>query len=224
MTPTTALIRPRKPPIIAPRVVRPFQKIDMTSTGRLHDAAMAKASPTMKATFTNRPARNTQCGLSLGNRVPWRERYQLSVTEATGSVVTELVCASGSECRGQFCSQRSEYCRILNRRNFHQQFRSAPLPRHRGGCSAAVYTLRSSEDRRSVRSTSTAPGAISPGRPTDGCDQSAPRLSSWSTALLYVKGFASCDISFRTSWLHVATYCRPVWSGSLKTSRRLAAS
>src|ERR1700682_6152315 len=51
MTPTTALIRPRKPPIIAPRVVSPFQKIDMTSTGKLHDAAMAKASPTMKATF-----------------------------------------------------------------------------------------------------------------------------------------------------------------------------
>jgi hypothetical protein len=82
----------------------------------LHDAAMAKASPSMKATFTNRPARNTQCGLSLGNRVPWRERYQLSVTEATGSVVTELVCASGSECCGQFCSQRSEYCRSLNQR------------------------------------------------------------------------------------------------------------
>ena len=43
MTPTTALIRPRKPPIIAPRVVNPFQKIDMASTGKLHDAAMAKA-------------------------------------------------------------------------------------------------------------------------------------------------------------------------------------
>ena len=32
-------------------LVKPFQKIDMTSTGKLHDAAMAKASPTMKATF-----------------------------------------------------------------------------------------------------------------------------------------------------------------------------
>src|SRR6266487_5402737 len=51
MTPTRALSKPRKPPIRAPRVVRPFQKIDITSTGKLHDAAMAKARPTMKATF-----------------------------------------------------------------------------------------------------------------------------------------------------------------------------
>src|SRR5207249_12334935 len=36
MTPTTALIRPRKPPINAPRVVSPGQKIDITSTGKLH--------------------------------------------------------------------------------------------------------------------------------------------------------------------------------------------
>ena len=61
------------------------------------------------------PQVNDKCGLSLGNRVPWRERYQLSVTEATGSVVTEPVCASGSERRGQFCSQRSEYCRSRDR-------------------------------------------------------------------------------------------------------------
>src|SRR6202035_2001415 len=50
-------------------------------------------------------------------------------------------------------------------------------PRDRGSCAAAVDTLRSSEDRRSARSTSPAPGAISPGRPTNGCDQSDPRLS-----------------------------------------------
>ena len=31
-------------------------------------------------------------------------------------------------------------------------------------------------------------GCDLPGRPTDGCDQSAPRLS-WSTALRYVRGF-----------------------------------
>jgi len=35
--------------------------------------------------------------------------------EATGSVVTESVCASGSDRRGQFCSQRSEYCRSRDR-------------------------------------------------------------------------------------------------------------
>ena len=44
-------MRPAKPPICAPRVVSPFQKIDMSSTGKLQDAAMAKARPTMKATF-----------------------------------------------------------------------------------------------------------------------------------------------------------------------------
>ena len=31
------------------------------------------------------------------------------------------------------------------------------------------------------------------------------------------KDFASCDINFQTSWLHVPTYCRPVWSGLLRT-------
>jgi hypothetical protein len=61
------------------------------------------------------PQVNDKCGLSLGNRVPWRERYQLSVTEATGSVVPELVCTSGSKRRGQFCSQRSKYCRSRDR-------------------------------------------------------------------------------------------------------------
>src|SRR6478672_9253042 len=35
--------------------------------------------------------------------------------EATGSVVTEPVYASASERRGQFCSQRSEYCRSRDR-------------------------------------------------------------------------------------------------------------
>jgi transposase len=50
-------------------------------------------------------------------------------------------------------------------------------PRDRGSCAAAVDTLRSSEDRRSARSISAAPGAISPGWPTNGCDQSDPRLS-----------------------------------------------
>jgi hypothetical protein len=46
-----------------------------------------------------------------------RERYRTlgNRREATGSVVTEPVCASGSECRGQFCSQRSEYCRSRDR-------------------------------------------------------------------------------------------------------------
>ena len=46
-----ALIRPARPPIKAPQVVSPRQKIDMTRTGKLHDAAIENARPTMKATF-----------------------------------------------------------------------------------------------------------------------------------------------------------------------------
>ena len=49
---TTALIRPTKPPMKAPRVVRPFHSIDSSSTGKLALAATAKARPTMKATLT----------------------------------------------------------------------------------------------------------------------------------------------------------------------------
>lgn len=36
----------------APRVLRPFQYIDSSSTGKLELAAMAKARPTMNATFS----------------------------------------------------------------------------------------------------------------------------------------------------------------------------
>src|SRR5712691_5126168 len=61
----------------------------------------------------------------------------------------------------------------------------------RGGCPAAVHPLCSSEDRRSARSTSTAPGAISPDRPTDGCESIRSAAFSWNTALRYVRGFAS---------------------------------
>ena len=55
---TTALIRPTKPPMKAPRVVRPFHSIDSSSTGKLALAATAKARPTMKATliFSNSDA------------------------------------------------------------------------------------------------------------------------------------------------------------------------
>jgi hypothetical protein len=63
------------------------------------------------------PQVNDKCGFSLGNRVLWRERYRTlsNRREAKGSVVTKPVCASGSERRGQFCSQRSEYCRGRDR-------------------------------------------------------------------------------------------------------------
>ena len=44
-------IKPRKPPITAPRVVQSFHRMDMMSAGKLADAAMAKASDTIKATF-----------------------------------------------------------------------------------------------------------------------------------------------------------------------------
>jgi hypothetical protein len=48
----TAVIRPRKPPMVAPRVVHLLHRTDMNSTGKLAEAAMAKASDTMKATLT----------------------------------------------------------------------------------------------------------------------------------------------------------------------------
>ena len=44
-------IRPSDPPITAPRVVQSFHSSDMNSTGKLADAATAKASDTMKAMF-----------------------------------------------------------------------------------------------------------------------------------------------------------------------------
>src|SRR5690606_8267772 len=47
----TAVIRPRKPPIVAPPVVQSFHSTDMNSTGKLAEAAIAKASDTMKAMF-----------------------------------------------------------------------------------------------------------------------------------------------------------------------------
>jgi hypothetical protein len=77
-----------------------------------------------------------------------RERYRTlgNRREATGSVVTELVCASGSERSGQFCSQRSEFFRSRDR-NFRavalrplarparptwfRLFRRGPAPRRR---------------------------------------------------------------------------------------------
>src|SRR5690606_25228358 len=48
---TTEEISPRKPPITAPRVVQSFHSTDMNSTGKFAEAAIAKASDTMKAMF-----------------------------------------------------------------------------------------------------------------------------------------------------------------------------
>ena len=48
---TTEEIRPRKPPITAPRVVQSFHSTDISSTGKLAEAAIAKARLTMKAMF-----------------------------------------------------------------------------------------------------------------------------------------------------------------------------
>src|SRR5574343_710491 len=47
----TEEIRPRKPPITAPLVVQFFHSTDMKRTGKLAEAAMAKARETMKAMF-----------------------------------------------------------------------------------------------------------------------------------------------------------------------------
>ena len=43
--------RPMKPPMTAPLVVQSFHKTLMNSTGKLAEAAIAKASDTMKAMF-----------------------------------------------------------------------------------------------------------------------------------------------------------------------------
>jgi PAB1-binding protein PBP1 len=48
---TTDEIRPRNPPITAPLVVQSFHSTLMNSTGKLAEAAIAKASDTMKAMF-----------------------------------------------------------------------------------------------------------------------------------------------------------------------------
>ena len=52
MVSVTAMIRPRKPPVTAPLVVQSFHSTDMNSTGKLAEAAITKASMTMKATFS----------------------------------------------------------------------------------------------------------------------------------------------------------------------------
>jgi len=69
-----------------------------------------------------------------------RERYRTlgNRREATGSVVTELVCASGSERSGQFCSQRSEFCRSRDR-NFPRATKyTAALSEGQRGCLASA--------------------------------------------------------------------------------------
>ena len=48
---TTEEMRPRKPPTTAPFVVQSFHRMERKSTGKLADAATAKASDTMKAMF-----------------------------------------------------------------------------------------------------------------------------------------------------------------------------
>ncbi|MNC63305.1 hypothetical protein D3C75_1134200 [compost metagenome] len=47
----TAVTRPTTPPTTAPRVVKPFQNIERTNTGKFAHAATENAKPTMKATF-----------------------------------------------------------------------------------------------------------------------------------------------------------------------------
>src|SRR5690554_540495 len=51
ITQIVAVIKPRKPPIAAPRVVQPRQEMESTKTGKLELAAIAKAKPTINATF-----------------------------------------------------------------------------------------------------------------------------------------------------------------------------
>ncbi len=51
MISTTAVTKPTTPPITAPRVVKPFQNIERTSTGKFAQQATENAKPTMNATF-----------------------------------------------------------------------------------------------------------------------------------------------------------------------------
>jgi hypothetical protein len=73
-----------------------------------------------------------------------RERYQTlsNRREATGSVVTEPVCASGSERRGQFCSQRSQNCRSCDRNLSGSGERAIDFEFHLEGVGGALSPLR----------------------------------------------------------------------------------
>ena len=51
MVMTSAASRPAKPPATAPLVVQPFHSTERIRAGKLAEAAMAKVSDTMKATF-----------------------------------------------------------------------------------------------------------------------------------------------------------------------------
>jgi hypothetical protein len=51
ITPASDETNPRPPPMTAPLVVIPFHMMDMKRIGKLHDAAIEKARPIIKATF-----------------------------------------------------------------------------------------------------------------------------------------------------------------------------
>lgn len=72
---TSEEIRPRKPPITAPRVVQFFHNKDRISTGKLAEAAMANASDTMKATFCFSNTMPSSTAITPSTRVVTRETF-----------------------------------------------------------------------------------------------------------------------------------------------------
>ena len=73
MVSATATIRPMKPPMVAPRVVQSFHRTDMNSTGKLAEAAIAKASDTMKAMFCFSKAMPSTTAITPSTMVVMRE-------------------------------------------------------------------------------------------------------------------------------------------------------
>ena len=66
-------IRPKKPPITAPLVVQSFHSTDMNNTGKLADAAIAKANDTMKAMFCFSKAMPNTTAITPNANVVMRE-------------------------------------------------------------------------------------------------------------------------------------------------------
>jgi hypothetical protein len=72
---TTEETRPRKPPITAPRVVQSFHSSDRNSTGKLAEAAIAKASDTMNAMFCFSKAMPSTTATTPSASVVMRETF-----------------------------------------------------------------------------------------------------------------------------------------------------
>ena len=85
VSPTEA-IRPRKPPVTAPRVVQSFHSTESSSTGKLAEAATAKASDTMKATLIFSKAMPSNTATTPRHSVAMRETRSSEAESALPSL------------------------------------------------------------------------------------------------------------------------------------------